>query len=132
MDASQAKGMDLQFGLDLVRLDWHGIWGIGIDQLRSSGRDFVQEKYPDIVILQAMENDMDTAEPIDAVVQHHMEFAIMMAALMGGTKVVICAPLHHNNPRHVSAHAFNEKGGAVLKATQTATPRPGVCHFKYV
>ncbi len=107
-DVSQARGMDRQFDLDLVRVAWQGIGDLGIDLLRCSGRNFVQDKWPDIVILQAMDNDMDTTEPIDAMVQHNVEFAIMLVTLMGGTKVVICAPLHCSNPRHMSAHAFNE------------------------
>ncbi len=108
MDAFQARGIDRQFGLELLWVAAHGIGVLPIELLRCSGRDFVQDKCPDIVILQTMDNDMDTAEPIDAVVQHHVELTIMLAALMGGTKVVICAPLHRSNPKPVSAHAFNE------------------------
>ncbi len=41
VDFSKSRDMDRQFGLDLVRVAWHGIGGLGIDLLRCSGRDFV-------------------------------------------------------------------------------------------
>ncbi len=44
IDAFQVRGMDRQFGVDLVRVAWHGIGGMRIYMLRCSSRDFVNDK----------------------------------------------------------------------------------------
>ncbi len=99
--------LDRHFGLDSVSVAWLGMNPMGRDYLCSSALDHVLDNCPDIVVLQAIDNDLDVDGPINRIVEDHMFFAMDLATLMGGIKVVIGAPLHRRSPRHLSSQACN-------------------------
>lgn len=82
--------------------------GLCIWSLREICLAFVLVYCPDIVLLQAMDNDLDSSGPIDQVVGVHVEFATQMSSQMGGIKVVICGPLHRRFPHFLSMEAYND------------------------
>ncbi len=98
---------DRTFGLNTIQSEWLGISGMGIASLRETGRTFVLDYYPDIILLQAIGNDLDSFMTIDSVVDAHMDFASELSSNMGGIKVIICSPLHRKTPRYLSMDAYN-------------------------
>ncbi len=71
--------LDCHFGLDFVRVAWLGISPMGRDYLCSSALAYVLDNCPDIVVLQAIDNDLDVDGPINRIVEDHMFFTMDLA-----------------------------------------------------
>ncbi len=79
---------------------------MGRDYLHCLALVYVTDNCPDIVMLQAMDNNLDVDGPINEMVEDQVRFAVDWVPLMGGIKIVIGTPLHHRRPRHLSSEAF--------------------------
>ncbi len=73
--------LDRNFGLDMVTTECLGSSGMRVADLWKCGLEFILDYCPDIVLLQAIDNDMDTFGPIDHLVASHVEFAVEVSSL---------------------------------------------------
>ncbi len=80
---------------------------MGIASLRETGLTFVLDYCPDIILLQAIDNDLDSFMTIESVVDAHLAFASELSSHMGGIKVIFCGQLHRRTPRYLSMDAYN-------------------------
>ncbi len=92
---------DRDFGLNTVMATWLGLIGINLESLRETGLAFILDYCPDIILLQAINNDMNSSGAIDQVVAAHVDFVT-------GVSSQICGPLHRRTPRFLSMEAYND------------------------
>ncbi len=80
---------------------------MGIASLRETGLTFVLDFCPDIILLQAIDNDLDSFMTIESEVDAHVDFASELSSHIGGIKVIVCSPLHRKTPHYLSMDAYN-------------------------
>ncbi len=124
--------LDRNFGLDMVTTEWLSYSGMWVTDLRECSLEFILDYCPDIVLLQAIDNDMDTFGPIDHLVASHVEFAMEVSSQMGGINVIICGPLHTRTPCYLSMEAYNANVDDCNRILRERLVDPAFTHTKHM
>lgn len=80
------RGLDWDFGLESVRKEWLGVGSMRLACLIEIGQDFVLDYCPDIVVLHAIDNDLNGCTSAMHLVLGHLDLTEKLATQMGRYK----------------------------------------------
>ena len=112
----QRQDYTRNFGLETARVRWLTVGGLKLKDMNGCGWDFIRNQTPDVIVLQIMDNDVDSHKGLQEVVDGHVFFAEEVVAEFGSAiKVVICAPLHRSTPKYMSRELYNSRVEECIK-----------------